>query len=98
MHMAERFDGSVPPEPLPVLRGAMDDNRYVCLLSLDGGTGSVKLMAKVVLEGEPAQAMSSVFLVAEAHGVSESHDDLRRFLLVIAKRSPILSAMGSRPL
>lgn len=78
IHMAERLDDSVPPEPLQILRGAMDDDRYMCLISQDGVTGTVKLMDRVLLEGEPAQAMSSVFLVAEAHGLSESHDDLTR--------------------
>lgn len=60
------------------MRGATNDDLYESLISLDEGTGTVKLMARVVLEGEPVQGMRSVFLVAEAHGVSESHDDLRR--------------------
>lgn len=78
VHIQERCTNSREPEPLHTLATTLSDDSLVCLLSIYGGTGTVKLMARGVLEGEPAQAISSVFILAQAHGISESHNDLTR--------------------
>lgn len=46
--------------------------------SLDSGTGTVELIARIALKGEPSHAMSSHFIVAEAQGIVEGHADLAR--------------------
>ena len=52
------------------------DSTIVVLFSLDFGTGTVKLMMKIIQEC-PSQRVSDVTLIAESRGTSEAFDDLK---------------------
>ena len=52
------------------------DSTIVVFLSLDSGTGTVKLMMKVILE-HPNQRVSDLTLIAESRGTSEAFEDLK---------------------
>lgn len=59
-----------------MLARKLGHTKFVVLLSLDGGTGTVKLLARALVEGMPDHALSSIFMLAEAQGITEGHADL----------------------
>lgn len=52
-------------------------SKYLRLLSVDGGTGTLKFMLRVLLEGDPAHSMRSILVLSEAYGVKETFKDLQ---------------------
>lgn len=91
-HIAGLYTATFMPRPNRIIRRKLGHSQFVVLLSLDGGTGSVKLLARVLVDDIPDQALLSIFMIAEAHGVTESHADVLRCFGYLREESEFITA------